>query len=458
VSDSTAAEPFALPNAGNRQLIFAVTTPNCRTPTTDTLNLGLAARPVVDITPGGNGNVTICRGDSLQLQPNITSPTGAYVLEWSPAIAISGISTEQPLVYPTTAQDYVLAVAANGCVTRDTVRVFVAPPIVAVARVDDAVICEGDSVNLFSLTQPPVIYNWQPAASVRRPDQQISAAVPPITTTYTLTVSRDGCVKTDTVTVTVLPQPVTGFTQSLSVGCTGLQVQFTDTSFQASAWQWNFGDGNSSNEPNPTHTYLTPGTFEVQLITLGLGGCADTLTSTQQVSIAERRTAAFSTVPALPDTLYLPNADLQLAADDPFTARYLWTMGDGQTYTTPQVRHRYQRAGSYDLRLVVQDAGNCIADTTLRGIVVLEPVLDIPNLFTPNGDSFNDFWQLRYEGSETVKVAVLDRWGRQVFSSNSPQARWDGTLNGGADAQVGVYLYHIEIGNKTYTGTVTLVR
>ncbi len=58
--------------------------------------------------------------------------------------------------------------------------------------------------------------------------------------------------------------PTAGFTSDVTSSCTGL-VQFTDASTLAESWLWNFGDGTTSSDQNPLHTYTADGTYTVSL-------------------------------------------------------------------------------------------------------------------------------------------------------------------------------------------------
>lgn len=86
-----------------------------------------------------------------------------------------------------------------------------------------------------------------------------------------------------------------------------------------------------------------------------------------------------------------------------------------------------------------------------------------PNTFTPNGDGYNDVWEIAgiadYPGAEVV---IHDRWGQIVFRSNGYRDPWDGT-NKGRVLSVGTYYYHIKLNQREgnsppYTGFVTIVR
>jgi PKD repeat protein len=79
--------------------------------------------------------------------------------------------------------------------------------------------------------------------------------------------------------------PVANFVSSITTICEGVVV-FTDASEnQVDTWSWDFGDGNTSNQQNPTHTYTNPGTYTVQL-TVQNGVGSDTYTGTVNVVLA----------------------------------------------------------------------------------------------------------------------------------------------------------------------------
>ena len=92
---------------------------------------------------------------------------------------------------------------------------------------------------------------------------------------------------------------------------------------------------------------------------------------------------------------------------------------------------------------------------------VFDPVVYIPNAFTPNGDGLNDLFEVKAANIHTYKLEIYNRWGELIFTSDSPNVHWDGKYNG-KDCPVDVYVVIIHYqGNstpKTYTGTVTLVR
>lgn len=115
----------------------------------------------------------------------------------------------------------------------------------------------------------------------------------------------------------------------------------------------------------------------------------------------------------------------------------------------------------------VTDENGCVQ--TLNGTVRVRTDCDpgrvqIPNIFTPDGDGVNDsFGILTKAGKEAVsEMQVWNRWGQLVFQSKAPQARWDGTYRGQPSAS-DVYAYRIVVScpdgvMKVYAGSVALVR
>jgi hypothetical protein len=87
----------------------------------------------------------------------------------------------------------------------------------------------------------------------------------------------------------------------------------------------------------------------------------------------------------------------------------------------------------------------------------------IPNVFSPNGDGKNDVFTIRLGKDATgMDMVIFDRWGKQVYQTNSLANGWNGTYDG-KDAEVGVYQYLIKVKYRdnsvmTYKGDVTLLR
>ena len=85
------------------------------------------------------------------------------------------------------------------------------------------------------------------------------------------------------------------------------------------------------------------------------------------------------------------------------------------------------------------------SDTAVRIVTVLpEVILYAPNTFTPDGDEFNQTWQVFMEGIDVsnFELKVFNRWGQLIFVSNDVSSYWDGTFDGQI-VQSGVYTWTI---------------
>ena len=105
--------------------------------------------------------------------------------------------------------------------------------------------------------------------------------------------------------------------------------------------------------------------------------------------------------------------------------------------------------------VTVKDTNNC---TVKSNVIEILPI-EIPTVFTPNGDGINDRWEInelkKYVDSE---VFIFDSWGKFVTSYKGTENGWDGTSNGAA-VKADTYWYVIKIDNyKSYKGSITVVK
>ena len=88
---------------------------------------------------------------------------------------------------------------------------------------------------------------------------------------------------------------------------------------------------------------------------------------------------------------------------------------------------------------------------------------EIPNMISPNGDGFNDYFEIKYEGvSDVSLLRIYNRWGELVYETNNIDSHWDGTFRG-SKLNPGVYVYYIEghcLDDEVFmlTGNVTILK
>lgn len=120
--------------------------------------------------------------------------------------------------------------------------------------------------------------------------------------------------------------------------------------------------------------------------------------------------------------------------------------------------------GTYSL--TVTDNNNCVVTETYTITNGTATCLEIPTLFTPNSDGFNDDWDIQgIEYYPVIDIQIFNRWGDVVFSYTGSGAvyndnPWDGTLNDKKDLPMGSYVYILDIKNEEtpFNGVVSIKR
>ncbi|MBT8507611.1 hypothetical protein AZH53_04155 [Methanomicrobiaceae archaeon CYW5] len=221
--------------------------------------------------------------------------------------------------------------------------------------------------------------------------------------TYTVTLKATNAAGTDTetktgyitVTGTSVPSettvPVAAFTADTVRGGAPLEVTFSDQSLgNPASWTWYFGDGKTSYDRNPTHTYTGTGTYTVTLRAINALGVdfeqkAGYITVTDEdvpVVVTNPPVAAFSA------DVVSGTAPLEVSFTDKSTnspVSWVWTFGDGASSTAQNPTHSYMAAGTYTVSLKVTNADGTDTETKSGYITVTttpvptEPTVPVPS-------------------------------------------------------------------------------
>jgi len=119
-----------------------------------------------------------------------------------------------------------------------------------------------------------------------------------------------------------------------------------------------------------------------------------------------------------------------------------WDFGDGSSSAEPNSSHTYTRKGRYRVTLTVLDAAGCLIKAS-KEVQILDYYLEIPNVFTPNGDLLNDSFFPKFRFIQNLQLQVMNSWGELIYRSQGQEGPgWDGTV-AGQKAPEGVYVYKI---------------
>lgn len=403
---------------------------------TDSETVTEFSAPSIAIT----GTLSYCAGGNTTL-----TATGGATYIWNDAA-----SSTTPDITVAQGNYTVTGTDGNGCTA--TASAIVSENTLPVVVINGPLTyCTGGNTTLTA--SPGTSYAWADAGGNSIGS---SASVTVTEGTYTVTVTdNNGCSNTDDATVTELPEPVADF--SVNPDCAGQPIVFTNNSTPTGLnYAWDFGNGNSSTDPNPVETYSQGGSYTITLVAMD-GGCTDT--AVQMLQVPDKPVAGFTALPlqaTQDEAVVFTNTSTGATA-------YLWDFGDDVTAIDQNPSHIYSDTGRYTVTLTATNATNGCSDTMVNSIDVIgEVAVFVPNAFSPNNDAINDVLHVFGKEVSGILFKVYNRWGEAVFESRNLNDGWDGTYRGKLLApDVYVYWLEAEFTNKTskrFKGSVTLLR
>ena len=274
----------ALNNLATTTYTFTPAIGECGSSTT----LDITVNPLPTINAGTD--VDLCQGASTQL-----NATGGLSYVWTPAVNTSNF------VSPAVTTTYVVVgTDVNSCLNSDTIVVT----IFSIPTLSDTMICIGNDLQLLAAGPSGASYEWSPSTSLSDP-----LIANPITTTtnsitYQVTVQDvNGCIATESITISAEPKPFVEFLMDGTVACEGVFVEFTNFSTSAISYLWTFGDGDQSTEADPTHVFASGTNYTAILEVTSSSGCTNTTDSIINTSSLQDQ---FNIIPP---SVFSPNND-----------------------------------------------------------------------------------------------------------------------------------------------------
>lgn len=253
----------------------------------------------------------------------------------------------------------------------------------------------------------------------------------PDTSTYTITltmIDTTACNSPDTASeVITFSTSLVSVSFSLSdSACLGSPTVFTGIANNAASYFWDFGDGQTSTDQSPVHTYNTAGTFHVIFVGINSGTCNQVDSMEGDVTVYPLPVADFSFVPLVP-TVNVPSTFTNLSTG---AVSYIWTFGDGNNSIEVNPVHQYIMTGTYHVCLEARNQYGC-KDTVCKDVPAdVIPLADLPTAFSPNNDGSNEILFVRGGAIQTMDLKIYNRWGELVFESTQQDHGWDGTYKG----------------------------
>ncbi len=233
------------------------------------------------------GNSPLCPGDTLQLGSTFI-PGAASAWTGPGSFTATQFQVTVPNAFPGT---YTILSSLGGACVTDSVIV---QTVVFSLPFNDTLICGSQSLVLGGPAMPGVIYQWSSIPAGFSSSAPAPVVTPVVTTSYVLmqTTASGNCTTYDTITVTVVPQPVAAFSVSTTAGQP--DILLVNQSQDADHYSWFFGDGNTSTASDPDYTFASDGSYTIMLVAETEEGCADTAWQTVFIDVES--------------ALYAPNA------------------------------------------------------------------------------------------------------------------------------------------------------
>jgi PKD repeat protein len=279
-------------------------------------------------------------------------------------------------------------VDGHGCANSITKTVYVYP--LPVASFTNVPACLGDTTYFYDGSTPSgAISTWSwdfgdnNFSTLQDPWHQYGAAGP-----YSVTLiiaDTNGCYDTVSNIIIVDSLPLAQFIADTV--CLGDPTSFIDLSIsQGSAnsnWYWDFGDGTTSVNQHPIHTYASSGIFKVYLTVTNINGCPSTFV--RDVLVLPLPVSDFTyTLSCLGDTTTFTDLSVGYGT---YIVSWFWDFGDGSSSTLQNPAHLYNTSGAYTVTLSVVDSHGCSNSITMIVDVYQLPIASFINSSACCGDT-----------------------------------------------------------------------
>ncbi len=397
-----------------------------------------------------------CKGDTVFFN-NMSTSSGPLAYVWNFGDGASDTAKNPFHVYP--AGTYTVSLlATNGfCDSITTLSMTLGHPLAATYTMTPTILCQHDSVTFTNTSTGATHYLWMYGTGVKDTTSN------PVYTYHrtgkyaVALIAANDIPCYDTIYKPVEVDTISGMNIKLTdtVMCAGVYITMTGlfASIGNTGITWAFGDGDSIKNVNPVyHAYTKAGEYTIN--SNAYYRACPTATNNRKVTVIQQPTIDLGR-----DTSICKGSESILLSDkyNAGNPQASWVWSSGQSGSSMYVT----APGVYFATINIS---NCRASDTVK--VTDGCYIEVPNVFTPNGDGINDYFfprQLLARGLTEFKMFIYNRWGQVIFESKTLDGSgWDGRLNG-VEQPVGVYVFSIDAAFKDgerehHQGNVTLLR
>jgi gliding motility-associated-like protein len=412
LSDSSIANPFALPLLSSTYTVLILDSNNCQNSASVFVTISNTSfTPLED--------QTICLGDSVLLSlPNGNNPL------WS-GDSLSCLNCLQTIASPSDSNNYTVAYYdTNNCLIRDSLQIQVLD-LTQLEALGTDTICLGDTIQLNVLGNNNAPIEWLPNYALSNNTSLNPLAYPSVDTQYIVQIQQGACASKDTINIKI--QAPTAINTTDVSYCIGDSAQLMAT---GNSNNYNWSPSLSLSNPSIQNPMVTTNNNQVYQV-VGTGICnADTAYANVQVY-------AYPSIQLDSSISAVLGSTITLDLNSNSNATFDWTpSSDLSCNNCPNPSWVVSQNQTF--YVTVTNTFGCPISDSIRVRFISDCTPDlvfVPNAFSPDSDGHNEVLYAQ-SGSvqEIEKFEIYNRWGALVFETDSLLEGWDGTFKGKAVA------------------------
>lgn len=404
---------------------------------------------------------TICQNGTATLVASAANAPagGTYTYTWSQGPS----TTNQNVIIPTPAgTDLTVDVFATtdlGCVSNtETLNITHYDPISLLITPNDSV-CPGYASSHevtasggYLNGNPDYFYSWTANGAPMADQTDMININPDVNTSYCVTVT-DGCeTSAETICSDVImrrvPDPI--FTSDRTWGCNPVDIEFTNITdpIDVDSITWLINGTQYFNVDPLTINFNEVGTYDVWLEVYSEYGCFNSINVADYITVHDKPVPLFYVNPN-PTTMFNTSVEMNnITAGANNT--YQWSFPGGNPASSsedaPAVTYPEGVPNDYPVQLIATNEWGC--SDSVDGVVniVSDVICYAPNIFTPDGDEFNETWRVYIDGIDIYDyhLTMFNRWGEIVWESYNQIAEWKGNYGSDGIVQDGTFVWVIQ--------------
>ena len=325
-------------------------------------------------------------------------------------------------------------------------------PLVDVEALGDLEFCEGETVDLNALAATATSYQWA-ANGVDIPGETNQTLTVGEDAIYSVTVTDDnGCSASHQAPALIIgPAPTADLGADVWM-CPEDSILLTATGGEFFEW---------SNGSTEQSILVAPEDVSEYSVIVTNSNCGLTAFDTIIVSLYD---SPIALIDVEQDGLLEHTIEFFDGSNDSSIVDWIWDFGDGEMEYEQHPLHTFSTEETFTVVLTVESENGCLATDTVE--VEIDQLIDIPNVFTPNDDGYNDQLEVENNGVTVYDFTIYNRWGLIVHHNVTSEIFWDGRTPAGVEVEAGTYFYVLKVTNEfsfnegdfEQTGTFTLIR